>query len=57
MCERIDLARGGPWPAELELGTPIEETPAFLARVAPDLLTKSLLSKSDEDILAGYTGL
>jgi hypothetical protein len=30
MCERIDLARGGPWPAELELGTPIEETPAFL---------------------------
>jgi hypothetical protein len=36
MCERIDLARGGPWPAELELGTPIEETPAFLARVVPD---------------------
>jgi hypothetical protein len=29
MCERIDLARGGPWPAELELGTPIEETPAI----------------------------
>jgi hypothetical protein len=31
MCERIDLARGGPWLAdlELELGTPIEETPAI----------------------------